>query len=279
MRQKFTHEKGRGSYVDERFFNSVEKYAWDNCLKLKFIIGDQDYLMFQNVETKQPLMALSNKETANNHPVVNTFDVCKTMSNLPEDSLKELAYTEDLRQEWQIQRYRSRIISYTFLMAHLDLNFDLIERERSTLHYLVIKFYERLGYQYSILWELTKLVFDSIKQINNNFPFCTPKNLFIHMIASQRNSNFEKLLWNDNVEHLSQDLEKSFFCDEWLMLVLGTAEVMQKKSRLIKLAKHDYIQCCEDINEVIDRLKNARGSQGKIIKSEIWQSGMRITTF
>lgn len=279
MRQKFTHEKGRGSYVDERFFYKVAKYAWDNCLKLKFIIGDQDYLMFQNVETKQPLIAFSNKETANNHSVVNTFEVGKLMSNLPEDSLKELAYTEDLRQEWQIQRCRSRIISYTFLMAHLDLNVDLIEKERSILHYLIIKFYERLGYQYSILWELTKLVFDNIKRINNNFPFCTPKNLFIHMITSQRNSNFEKLLWNDNVEHLSQDLEKNYFCDEWIMLVLGTAEVMQKKSRLIKFAKHDYIQCCEDIDEVIDELKNARGSQGKIIKSEIWQSGVRVTAF
>lgn len=279
MRKKIKHQKGVGYYVNENFFNSVAKYALDNCLKLKFIIGDRDYLIYQNVETKQPLIAFSNKEIANNHPIADTFEVSKLMSNLPEDSLRKLAYTEDLKQEWQFQRYRSRIISYTFLMVHLDLNIDLIENERSNLHHLVIEFYELLGYQYSILWKLTNLVFDSIEKTNNNFPFCTPKDLFIHMITSQRNSNFEELLWNDNVEYLSHELERSYFFNEWLILVLGIAEIMQEKNRVIKIVKSNYIACWNEINEAADELKNARTKKGKIVKSEIWQTGVRVTDF
>jgi hypothetical protein len=277
MRKKRENEKGLTFYINEKLFANIEKYAWDNYKKLMFVIGDKQSLVFQDVETKQLVVAFDNEEALSNHPVATTFELAKVMASLPGDELKELAYTEDLKQEWENQRYRNSIISKAFLMVDLELTIDLIKKERSNLHHLIIELYELKVHQNSTLWKLINLVFKMLKNENINFPFATPKDLYINILTARYNSNYERFLCNDYIEFLPHKLEKTDFHNEWLSLVFHAADILQRKSRIARFLKRNYEECFNLINEAIDELTTARTKEGKIIKPEIWQNGTRLT--
>lgn len=279
MRRKRESEKGLTFCTNEKLFANIQRYAWDNCKKLVLVIGDKQSLVFQDVETKQLVVAFDNEEALKNHSVATKFELAKVMASLPGGELKELAYTENLRQEWENQRYRNSIISRAFLMVHLELTIDLIEKERSNLHHLIIELYELKAYQNSILWNLINLVFKMLKKENEDFPFATPKDLYINILTAMYNSSYERFLCNDYIEFLPHKLEKNYFHNEWLSLVFHAADILQGKRRIARLLKRNYEECFNLINEAINELTTARTKEGKIIKPEIWQNGTRLTNY
>lgn len=263
--------------TDEKFYARVEEYAWNNDKKLLVINGDKEHLILQDIETKKLIAIFSDKEITNIHPTATIFELAETIASMPEDRLKELAYTEDLKHEFSVQRAQNIIISKVFLMECLDLDIDLIEKERNRQHKLITELQILKVYQYRALWDLIKLVFPHIKKAISEFPFSKPKDLLIDIIVSQKNSNYERLVFEDYIEFLSFKLEKRYFYHKWIEYIFCFTDILEENNSVVKILKKHYKDYCDQIDLTIEQLATKRTKKGKIIKSEVWQNGTRLT--
>lgn len=165
-------------------------------------------------------MVKKNKSHASNHTQITVklatrFE--KILSSLPDDQYLDLAWSDALRERWWEHRSACTTIGKCFAarftgaddpISHLKESDDDWTRLSHAHTWRMVDYYE-------ILWGLTQVTWDYVKQallyLKLSCPFKRAWDFFVAMISQSENEIYEKFLLHEFKEHSAKDQEKICF--------------------------------------------------------------------
>lgn len=230
-----------------------------------------------------------------------TLSIASYWCNLPDESLLNIAATEDSENLWLYLREINTWLAKCFVVANLNLEIPeplKSERQEGRIkNKWDAQICEQMGYYYRAMWELIQAGFPFIVQ-NLSDAADTPYDLFCKILkedsepvfmerasgdyclilVDERIRLYEKMLESDNLSQEERDKllnDRRVYKSEWLKKIMpvlkeASEDNHQIKSRL-KALDIEY----ESLSELMTEALRARSAQGKIHKSEEWQRGER----
>ncbi len=261
--------------INQELITAVKNLALAQNTEFKLVYGNDDYLILQDIKTKDLGLFFTEPKLTTYLQAGIIFDLADSIADLPSDGLKQLAVTEDLLDEWKVQRQYNKIIANKFLVECLMLNIDLIDEYEKSFPKKILEIFKLTAYKYRALWNLTKVTFPHIKKLKTDLIFSTSKELFTDIIRTFHDSYFERLLINNYVESLSfkQNNGKEEFKHEGLSYILWVSNNLVDKNREIRLLKKHYQDCCNELKEAMKDAYSTRTKDGRLIPSYVWEDG------
>jgi hypothetical protein len=232
------------------------------------------------------------------------FNISDQISELPSNTLKEsLAYTDNLKEEFNRQRNESIIMGRCFIFVALYIEGDPLipEKEDKTLDSWTEEIYNQRAYYYRSLFDLIKAGFEIIKKAFPDMSFNKADELFIEIIRDERDSYFERIattefiqittdsladFWRGIIQRESYEkLEKrciaqglgSIHKEVLLHECLDFLEEKAKKNNRIQSRLKAYYTEYNSLAQTIVEACEARNSKGKVKKSIQWRQGLAHT--
>lgn len=234
--------------------------------------------------------------------VEETLSLANKIGGLPSDELQALAYTDDLKEEFNIQRNDSAMIGKSFIFANLDIEGDPLqtERQEGLVNQWTEEIINQTAYCYRALLELLTVAFKDIKKAFPDILFTHSEQLFFEIVRGYQDFCFENIATSDFAQILTEELvdfwqgtksEKSgnelekkcivkglssVYKGEWLHKCLDFLEKKAKKNKKIHGRLKIYYTECDLLADAIAEACKARNSQGKIKKSIQWRLGQAL---
>lgn len=218
---------------------------------------------------------------------------------LPSEDLKSIAYTPDLVEEWNYQRFWSLLLAKCFLFSLLGTTGELLEQEERELtkNQWDAKLIEQSAYRYEALYRLIKKGFKHLKKtLYNDLADKTYWDVFLEICTEEINFHFEVRTrdfqqflvdtwipyWEElaqekiNREDLTPLLEtQEHFHSQQLLRVLAILLKKAKRDTSLRARLTTYFNECIELADLVVEALKARDSSGKIHKSEQWKLGER----
>lgn len=251
------------------------------------------------MDMEADLLTVTSKDEATQIEIETTINIASTIRSLPSDELQELAHTDDLKKEFNIQRNDCSMIGTSFIFANLHIEGDPLETEKQKgmVNQWTEEVINQTAYYYRALLELLTVAFKDIKKAFPDMSFTNPEQLLCKIIKDHRNSQFKsiatskfKVILTEELVHFWQgiksgksheELEKrciikslgSVHQGEWLHKCLEFLEEKAKKNKKIHGRLKIYYTECDLLADAIAESCKARDSKGKIKKSIQWKKG------
>jgi hypothetical protein len=121
-------------------------------------------------------------------------------------SLKDLAYTEDLKSHWEHTMFINNYLGCEFLMKYLGVP-EQVVNSKTRIEEEMFEMLDFLATRYLRLWELIDLSFSKIKKLIKNCP-PTAESLFLKIAEYERLKSFEVLMEYPYVEYAPSQTAK-----------------------------------------------------------------------
>ncbi|MBD2072406.1 hypothetical protein H6F86_00460 [Phormidium sp. FACHB-592] len=231
--------------------------------------------------------------------------IAKQMLMLPDQSLLSRAHTKDLEEEWHnIRRYYTLIGLYWRAKTCGESNplDELLARGQiEEVHRMAVTL---MADQYLALWELIyaseRFLKREAKTKSLDYPFNVPRELFVHILQSESQSEFLDCLdykefsmrkerkWAELSVKLRRDglnpIEEKkwkaaatkFRPCKWIDLILDVGNACHQKDRAIGLAWRKFWDVIQTRIEYQKHLTQRKPTgQWDHIRSEVWRDGER----
>jgi hypothetical protein len=257
-------------------------------------------ILIMDIETGF-LGAIATDETTQSK-IEKTLNLANKISSLPSDELQALAYTDDLKEEFNIQRNDSAMIGKSFIFADLDIDGDPLqtEKQKGIVNQWTEEIINQTAYCYRALLELLTVAFKDIKKAFPNISFTNSEQLLFEIVRDNRDFYFEVIASSDFAQILTEELVDfwqgtksgksgeefkkrytaknlgSVYRGEWLHQCLEFLQEKAKKNKMIHGRLKIYYTECDLLADAIAEACKARDSQGKIKKSIQWRLGQAL---
>ena len=230
------------------------------------------------------------------------IDLSEKIGFLPSEELKQLAHTQDLKNNWENERRFSRDISTRFLISVFKIDGEFVDNLIADKLSAVLV--EATAGKYEALRKLLKAGFSILKKY---FPTCpiTPEDLLFQIIEEERNLPFINIITNDFVQYEPSKLAKihgelskkdATVIDKTIIekykpshtkkdktVMLSTCVLLcltENSDRTPKLQKSKIAHCFNIYNEsqryldeILAEGYSRRTNQGKAIPTVTWNNG------
>jgi len=231
--------------------------------------------------------------------IIKALEKASQITTLPSEELKSIAYTPDLEDEWKWQRFWSLLLAKCFLFLLLKETTGILEKEKRELPITRwdAKLIEQSAYRYEALYRLIKKGFKYLKESSsNNLANKSYWDIFMEICREEidfhfeiRTSDFKQFLvdtWIPCWEKLAeQKIERKnlaplletqkLFHSQRLLTTLEIFIKKAKRDESLRARLTTYFNDCIELADLFTESFRARGSSGKIHKSEQWKDGKR----
>lgn len=228
------------------------------------------------------------------------LDISDYITQLPSESLKEIAYTAVLEDElYELREFNYCIALYFWI---LDFEVEGYSFEDAHTNQLVLELAEFTALKYLWLWRIIKTEFTDLKRQLSNCPE-TAIELFKKIIDEELNIPFETLLTFNYLEYNPSQLGKGFqellkptkninleklkklapiHCRNTSEFSLKANVIQIIEKQASQKNKHKLRYLCDSFNsatrrllEILSDAANARNNQGKLLPTVVWINGIR----
>lgn len=229
------------------------------------------------VSSNQKILILFNPSfTGTERDEIETvIQVSEFLANLPSRELKDIAWTDDLKEEWDCQNWYSERIGRFFLLINLMTSTDAIKQPKNKLtRELCIL----AAYRFRSLWELIK----------ESLPLKEAVDKFCKILEEERNQAYEHFLISDFYQSINNEVktvwENNFnlgnlnpYGSQELNNFLSSLSPKIKENRVIKMHLSAYDNYSRELSHLHAELLGKRTKEGRIAKSFQWKNGYRFT--
>jgi hypothetical protein len=233
--------------------------------------------------------------------ITKILNLANQIADLPSDVLESIAYTDDLKEEFNRHRNDSLKISKYFILKIFkieEIEEDALDKKNSK------QWAERIlaqsGYRYRALFELITVGFKDIKKAFPDLRLTKPEQLVFEIIRDERDYFFEKIATSDFIQILTdtltdfyqgvvagecyEELEKRCIAKglgtvhkgEWLHKCLELLEEKAIENHKNRGRLRAYYTESDTLAETIAASCEVRDSKGKIKKSIQWRLGQAL---
>lgn len=257
-----------------------------------------DFTILKLLENNSCVFLFNPKSSKNDDDNL-ILDISDYIAEQPSESLKKLAYTADLENEWFKLKKFNRCIATYFWTLYFEV--EDYPFEDNLKDKFALELCEFIALRYLCLWRMIKAEFSSLKDQLSDCPK-TEKELFYKIIEEVLNQHFEALIENDHVEYVPsqlkeglQELMKPPKYIDWKKVkklapihcrntsgfnrIADVLQIIAKQAS--KKNKHKLRYLCDSfnsatrrINEILSDAITARNNQGKRIPTSIWRNGI-----
>jgi len=233
--------------------------------------------------------------------ITKIVNLASKIADLPSDVLESIAYTDDLKEEFNRHRNDSLKISKYFILKILkieEIEEDALDTKNS--NQWAERILAQYGYRYRALFELIRVGFKDIKKAFPDLRFTEPGQLVFEIIRDERDYYFERIATSDFIQILTdaltdfyqgfvakecyEELEKRCIAKglgtvhkgEWLHKCLELLQEKAIENHKIRGRLRAYYTECDTLAETIAASCEARDSKGKIKKSIQWRLGQAL---
>jgi hypothetical protein len=243
--------------------------------QLRILEENKDFRIFIDLE-KQGFTTIFFTESKKNL-VTNILEIAQEISKLPSDELKAFAYTPDLEQKWEDERWLNGKIAKYFI-------FFLLCNDWETAAKLTISIENRytknlciqMARRYRALWEV----------LIETYSIAKSREIFCEIAKEERNKIFEIPATVDYIQFLTDQASKTWaelqeriefnpFGSPRLEKLMTELSEKAKKNSSIRGRWRVYLVESLTLMDVCSEILSARTSQGKIATSEEWHNGHR----
>lgn len=218
------------------------------------------------------------------------------IADMPSKALLNIAYTNDLQNEWKYQRCINERLARCFIVSCLNLEINpLAQESRQDMSQWDKNLCIQMAYRYRALWELIQVGWPYISNKFSDLPFNTDRELFCEIVRDERDYQFEmltssflqvltndlKIFWDvmvnpERYEQLTLLLNnRKIYASKWLRKISPIlVENSENNTRLRGRLKAHSLEC-EELAQLFKEALTARNSKGKIHKSQEWRHGER----
>jgi hypothetical protein len=253
------------------------------------------------IDTETGFLGFATTDQTIEAKIIKLLNLASQIADLPSDALESIAYTDDLKEEFNKHRNDSLKISKYFILKILkieEIEEDALDTKNSN------SWAERIlaqsGYRYQALFELIRVGFKDIKKAFPDWRLTKPEQLVFEIIRDERDSFFEKIATSDFIQILTdaltdfyqgvaarecyEELEKKCIAKglgivhkgEWLHKCLELLQEKARENHKIRGRLRTYYTECYTLAENIAECCEARDSKGKIKKSIQWRLGQAL---
>lgn len=201
--------------------------------------------------------------------------VSEFLSSLPSRELKDMAWTDDLKEEWDYQNWYSHRIGYFFLLISLALNTDVAKdpKNKLTRELCILA-----AYRLRSLWELLK----------ESLPLKEAIDKFCKILEEERNQAYESFFTSDFHQSINNDV-KAIWKNNFELGNLNPYESQElrnfllnlspkiEENRVIKMHLSAYDSYTRELSHLHTEALGKRTKKGRIARSYQWKNGYRFT--
>jgi hypothetical protein len=274
------------------------RWAINNGYKKPVIYELNQFRLIIDIETG--LFGVSAIDDTIKAKITVPLNLAQQIADLPSETLNALAYTDDLKEEFNLHRNSNIMLGRCFVFAILKVEGDPLEPEKITgdVNQWTEEILITTAYRYRALLDLINVSFKAIKKNFPDMSFNKPEQLFFEIIRDEQDSYFERIATTDFMQILTdalsdiwqgilaaepwEELEKRSLAKGlgtihkgiWLHRCLEAMEKEAKQNQKIRGRLKTYYTECENLIDAIVSACIARSSGGKIKKSIQWRLGV-----